>query len=1332
MERIIKIFRRVMLAVVIIPFLSVFAMPDYSTIRAADDIKGTIYNGPLSVSIQSLPTSQEKAISFGNGKIWKNGNTIVLNSVILLPNSSGVSIEFDGSDYWDHDSTIESVGGAYVAGDVNIGRLGNLRLIGDGFKFGSINVPTSVKVFNKNSEFKSIEANSYIYVENGATVNFTDNGGSPSIGATVVVDNGVVTGNSKTSLFKERAGVEGAYAWFANYKSTTGYNAGGLRSVVPFTERNGVKNFVAMSRNYANNDIAVMDAQKNVGDVLQTSDFYTGSGNGKPITATIVNGSGETVSVSEAGVLGAGTYPVTIQQDSKVAEGIPGFYGTATLTISKKSFDASYFQQTTTSEVPKVEFSHSVVEGPTINTRYQDTFSGAYVNAPEIGRYYVQGSTDATDRYNAFPWTTIGPIFDNRANLVASDFSLNMPSELKYTGEYLTPTITFADDVMNDKAGIPTFMYQKQGTTDLVDRPQSAGIYDVYLSAPGGTNYLPVENLSVGTLTVAKADLTQANFTHVNNTVPYDGTSKKQDVSYFDTYNTGDIHVTYREANGDETDNPIDVGKYTVFVTTSEGDNYNALETPVEVGTLDVEKAAFAGTHVQVADNTKTYDGTTQNVTVTIPAEYGTVDSVYYTDDVSGGHVTPKNTGEYNIYANITGSKNYHGANDVPVGVLTINKATPVKSDFKMDDKATYTGEGLAANVAYAHDLLTDATAGKLLVKYNGSENLPVNVGKYDVTVETAGGTNYNPVTIELGTFEVTKAPVTKADLTGKANNATYDGKSHGASYDWKAGMVGTGALTLTYKGEGYDSTVEPVTAGTYAVYASAPAGDNYQALESVKIADLKISKADLFAKNFNDVSANYVYDFKPHPAKVAYLPGTEGTSPITVTYKTAAGKTVSGAPTNAGTYEVYAQALKAGVNYNAMAKPVKVGTIKIAKADKPLPQIKVSNNKFMYDGKSHQAKVTMDKKYGDLSVAYKDEQGKTVAKPTNVGVYQIVVNTVSDNFEALKNVTVGELTITAATPKSSEFTFTKSGTYNGKSQSAKVAYAPGVTKEMAGKITVHYVDAKGNKTNSITNAGTYKVYVSTTGGTNFKPVNNLLVGSMTIAKARVASAEFSVKDTEVTFNGQSQSPNVTLSAKYGDITKIEYRDENGKIYDKVENPGKYDILVTTKGTANYAGADRLAVGTFTIDEQTPEPTPTPAPNDNGGSTGGGTTPAASTVVPASGPATYNATTTVPATTAGTATSTVAPATQTPTQTQATATPAADNATIRHGSIEDSLHGPEEVGDPVKSAAQKENDGLSNYTIAGIWIAVAIALAGVFYIGMRWMQVGRKRHMIQR
>ncbi|WP_270321540.1 MBG domain-containing protein [Weissella confusa] len=844
------------------------------------------------------------------------------------------------------------------------------------------------------------------------------------------------------------------------------------------------------------------------------------------------------------------------------------------------------------------------------------------------------------------------------------------------------------------------------------------------------------EVVGEGSLVVNRGTLNSTSFKAINVSQIYDGLSHPVTPEYVDGLvgTNANIQTTYTTFEGqDITGTPKDAGVYRVFATVpADGDNYLATAEPVEVGTITILPANVPSEHINVADLSHVFDGKDHEATVSLDNKYGDITSVEYKTEDGVVVDKPTNAGRYEVLLS-TSSKNYVSLDNEVVGVLNITKATPTAKDFKFDSEKTYTGSKLDAKVVSTNDLMTTEAAGALTVKYNGDANQPVNAGKYDVTVETAGGTNYNPVTLDLGTFEITKAPVTKANLTGKANNATYDGKEHSASYDWKAGMVGTGALTLTYKGEGYNSTVAPVTAGTYDVYASAPAGDNYQALESVKIADLKISKADLDAKNFNDVSANYVYDFKSHPAKVAYLPGTEGTAPITVTYKTAAGKAVSGAPTNAGTYEVYAQAVKDGVNYNAMAKPVKVGTIKIAKADKPLPQIKVSDNKFTYDGKSHQAKVTMDKKYGDLSVTYKDEKGKIVAKPTNTGVYQIIANTVSDNFEELHDITVGELTIEGLTPKSSEFTFTKSGTYNGKSQSAKVAFAPGVTEAMAGKMTVHYVDAKGNKTNSITNAGTYKVYVSTTGGTNFKPVNNLLVGSMTIAKAPVASDKFSVKNTEVTFNGQSQSPTVTLPAKYGDITKIEYRDENGKIYDKVENPGKYDILVTTKGTANYAGADRLVIGTFTIDEQTPEPTPTPAPNDNGGNAGGGTTPAASTVVPASGPTAYNATTTVPAVTAATTPSAVAPATQTMgTQTQATATPAADNATIRHGAVTDPLHGPEEVNDPVTSVAQKDTQGLSNYTIAGIWMAVAVALAGAFYIGMRWMQVGRKRHLMQK
>ncbi len=81
-------------------------------------------------------------------------------------------------------------------------------------------------------------------------------------------------------------------------------------------------------------------------------------------------------------------------------------------------------------------------------------------------------------------------------------------------------------------------------------------------------------------------------------------------------------------------------------------------------------------------------------------------------------------------------------------------------------------------------DGFNPAYFGALTVKYNGSTTLPVNAGKYLVTVDVGtpampqGGypadTYYGPATgIELGTFEITRAPYT---VTVLANDKVYDG----------------------------------------------------------------------------------------------------------------------------------------------------------------------------------------------------------------------------------------------------------------------------------------------------------------------------------------------------------------------------------------------------------------------------------------------------------------------------------------------------------------------------------------------------------------------------
>lgn len=94
-------------------------------------------------------------------------------------------------------------------------------------------------------------------------------------------------------------------------------------------------------------------------------------------------------------------------------------------------------------------------------------------------------------------------------------------------------------------------------------------------------------------------------------------------------------------------------------------------------------------------------------------------------------------------------------------------------------------------------DGFNPAYFGAFTVKYNGSTTLPVNAGKYIVTVdvgtpaEPQGGypadTYYGPATgIELGTFEITRAPYT---VTVLANDKVYDGSTSATATVTGAGL---------------------------------------------------------------------------------------------------------------------------------------------------------------------------------------------------------------------------------------------------------------------------------------------------------------------------------------------------------------------------------------------------------------------------------------------------------------------------------------------------------------------------------------------------------------
>lgn len=212
------------------------------------------------------------------------------------------------------------------------------------------------------------------------------------------------------------------------------------------------------------------------------------------------------------------------------------------------------------------------------------------------------------------------------------------------------------------------------------------------------------------------------------------------------------------------------------------------------------------------------------------------------------------------------------------------------------------------------------------------------------------------------------------------------------------------------------------------------------------------------------------------------------------------------------------------------------------------------------------------------------------------------------------------------------------------------------------------------------------------------------------------------INPTDLYTAGNGQPVTVSLSQNGTDYTNF----NGGQLA-----AGEYDVKVSQP-----ANVDKGVFGSEATGQLVVQTAPTPAPNNGGGTTPTPTpapsTPVTPTVVaPTATPVTPVVPTVVfvstPAATT-TATQTATPAKQ---------VPAAANATLHHGSVNDPLHGPLEVDMPVKSKttakapakeAKHENAflkraaGLSTQAVVAIWSVAVLVFVGLVYLGMRWVK----------
>ena len=192
----------------------------------------------------------------------------------------------------------------------------------------------------------------------------------------------------------------------------------------------------------------------------------------------------------------------------------------------------------------------------------------------------------------------------------------------------------------------------------------------------------------------------------------------------------------------------------------------------------------------------------------------------------------------------------------------------------------------------------------------------------------------------------------------------------------------------------------------------------------------------------------------------------------------------------------------------------------------------------------------------------------RTTGKVTAVGEGKTVIKAIkknptpkSQNYRAYYTLTVNKRTAVAG-----DFTFMPPAdlVYDGNAKTAQVALDSKYTG--CGAVTVKYYKSDSEVT-EVKDAGEYTVKVDVAEGENFNSVNNLVVGTFTVA-AKPLAEDMIADIPSQTYTGSEIKPEITVidAAK----TLVEGTDYD-VAYTKNTNAGTGEVTVTGKG--NYSGA---------------------------------------------------------------------------------------------------------------------------------------------------------------
>ncbi len=347
------------------------------------------------------------------------------------------------------------------------------------------------------------------------------------------------------------------------------------------------------------------------------------------------------------------------------------------------------------------------------------------------------------------------------------------------------------------------------------------------VKASDGNYSVAVDTHSV---VISKADVTADLFTLTPPTdAIYSRSLKKASVTGSGEY--GAITVRYYSDQAlKNAANPVNVGTYYVGITTTGGENYNAVNVPMYVGSFDITEKT-----ITVTADAKQRQYGNPNPVLTYKTE-GLIDG----DRLSGALTTTayitSEVGEYEItQGSLTAGDNY--IIDFESALLTITKSgkltSPPISGRHSDNGSTYTytvtkvaGAEYRMNGGEWQDsnIFADLTANQkytFSIRLKETDNFEAS-DERSLTVDLGKIDGVGSVTILDWTYgEIASTPVI-ASTTNGIDNVTY--------------------LYESTDGKGYIGEVQPVNAGTYRLTVTFAATETHN--EAKASADFTIFKA--------------------------------------------------------------------------------------------------------------------------------------------------------------------------------------------------------------------------------------------------------------------------------------------------------------------------------------------------------------------------------------------------------------------------------------------------------------------------------------------------------